>query len=93
MTTSMTEPELAAALRALGDGLACIDTSDLGAAAALTGVSARLTELACQENDPEIVTTMRAVAARCAEAAAVITVGHPVPSGIRFGYQSPPALA
>jgi hypothetical protein len=85
MTTSMTHPELAAALRKLGDGLACIDTSAPGAATELARISARLTELACQDNDPEIVTTMRTVAALCAEAAAVITAGHPTSSGVRFG--------
>jgi len=80
----MTHPELAAALRELGDGLACVDTSDLGAAAALTRISDRLTELACQENDPEIVTTIRTVAARCAEVATVITAGRLLSSSTSF---------
>jgi hypothetical protein len=73
MTTTMTRAELAAALRALADGLACVDTYDPEAPRVLTRIVDRLAELAAQEHDPEIVNAMRTVAARCAQAAEAIT--------------------
>ena len=73
MTITMTRVELAATLRALADGLASVDTFDPEAPGALTRIADRLSELAAQEHEPEIVTTMRTVAARCVEVAEAIT--------------------
>jgi hypothetical protein len=72
MTITMTRVELAATLRALADGLASVDTFDPEAPGALTRIADRLSELAAQEHEPEIVTTMRTVAARCVEVAEAI---------------------
>jgi hypothetical protein len=42
----------------------------------LTRIADRLAELAAQEHDPQIVTAMHTVAARCAEAAEAVTARH-----------------
>jgi release factor glutamine methyltransferase len=73
MTTTMTRAELGAELRTLADCLACVDISDPEAPRILTHIVDRLAELASQEHEPEIVTALRTVAARCAEAAEAIT--------------------
>lgn len=69
MTITMTGAKLAATLRALADGLASVDASDPEAPGVLTRIADRLSELAAQEHEPEIVTTMRTVAAQCAQVA------------------------
>ncbi len=72
MTITMTRAELAGTLRALADGLARVDTNDPAAPDVLIRIADRLAVLAAQELDPEIVTTMRMVAACCAEVAGLI---------------------
>jgi hypothetical protein len=72
MTITMTRDELAGTLRALADGLACVDTSDPEAPEVLTRIADRLGVLAAHEHDSEIVTTMRTVAACCTEVADLI---------------------
>jgi hypothetical protein len=76
MTTTITRAELGAALRALADGLACVDPYDPEVSRVLTHIVDRLAALAAQEHDPEIVNAMRTVAARCAQAAEAITARH-----------------